>query len=432
MVSPDIIKLIISYLNCAQMLNYFKTLNLDCTIKFPYRTNYYLRISTIHILTLFFPNITITHTHLTHPHEIFNCLNLIHLTLTHYKHHDLTPLTKYKNLRFLKITSIHDTSLTSLLGIPKSLHTLKINNAKNLDISEIQYISNLTSLTLYIQSHLNITPIQYCTHLKKIIINRYDLADTFIFAHCQQLKYIKLINAYNLTQIDFKACHNLRHITFICCSKLLDISPLHLNNKLQQLKMQSCFYIKTLTLSSDSLQFLKIHDCPQLKPNSITTLICPNLRKLQITQSINLSDIDFLHKFTHLTSITLSQCHFKHMIYPPRLHTIILHNCYNLITLSCHNLTHIKLYACNSITNLSFLSTSPFLTKLECIKCYKLTNISSSICPSLQYVHFQECDELVDISPLQCPNLYTLILYICPKLVSSISPPPPPIKKTSS
>jgi hypothetical protein len=175
------------------------------------------------------------------------------------------------------------------------------------------------------------------------------------------LKYLDLTGASNLRNINFLKNNNkLETLKLNSCYYITDISPLANLKELKYLDLFGCKFSNLSPLSNHTnLSYLNLCGCKVTDLRPLASLI--NLNYLNLGANENLSDISQIAGLSNLKELDLWACHKLSNIRPLS---------------SLHNLETLNLRGCDSISDLSSLSDLQNLTKLDCWGCTKISDLS--------------------------------------------------------
>ncbi|CAN6564393.1 unnamed protein product [Malus baccata var. baccata] len=223
---------------------------------------------------------------------------------------------------------------------------------------------------------------------------------------------------------------NLTEIILYMCEECEAVPPLgHLPN-LRSVLIDHCTNLKSLPISqSQSIEKLKLRDCPKLRYTSIQNLL--SLRDLVIWGCPTLEGDLSLNDCTSLMELRIIYCNGLTSILSglhscTSLRTLCIQYCRNLRTFSGHGLQTPVSLEVLIISDCPYLEAIPSLHNLTSllhlyIGCDRLTSIPSGLasCTSLAHLSVVDCHNLIsladhNLSSLQ--SLSSLLVSNCGKL----------------
>lgn len=429
MLPPNILNIIISYLELKQFYTFLKSYP---SIKTKYSSSQKITLTQLTELATIYPNIIITKTNLIDVCNKtiqqllslpFSQRTLTHITLSNYsittlslppkiKSISLKPnfmndrlsficnsntLTRIKllchnvynehiicpNLHTLSM-SIYTENLPSLIKFP-NLKRLTLSRCENL-ISITSIPTSLTHATIHYCTLLqDFTPLQNCKKIKQINITKCH--KNIIINGLESLSHLKklIINSYNTKELQISLPQNIRYIN------IPTLSPLSLSTtpKIQHLSINNTQSILQLQ-NPHTIKYLQIRSLP-------STPLMINLQTLHIYDS-TLTNLNILSSLTNLTTLYIQNC--------PNIHNLPHHSLNKLKKLSI---------TITPITNLDALQNShelhniylhglPRLNSIDGLQnALKLKHITIKNCTSLNYISIlNTLEELSDIYIEDC------------------------------
>ena len=373
-IPSDIISIIISYMTPPQLINYFKTHELNHKLRFKYNAlPFHLPIQEFIFLFNIFPNIILIglnyyiDSHSNTTQHIFT-----HRLFTHHLQHiELrSALDKYNYDRF------------------PIVKTVKTHSKFPLSILFIKNCSNLTHL------QLNSFALSDCHILCTINLHYLSLTGST----CDTLypfpsKTLRILSTPILSQFNISKYPHIRNLTITECTTITNTTitsttpttPITLTT----LRIHQTFTTTLHPLNYTNLSSLSLSSCPNLIV--LPKLFCPNLIHIELKECPLLTSITNLNNCTNLKTITIS-------------HITLLFTLTGLN--NCHNLEKIYLENCN-ILHINDLIYCTNLTSIYIIRCNTLQNLNAlSLCTKIKSFDFRYCKYLNDITGLSnCHNL---------------------------
>lgn len=392
-VSPDVLQLIISYLDIIALPTFFDKHKINKQIKFfaeterKYFTTYLRNTSNNHHIPFFlnltslFPSMSLTHVTInyqtnTNQLQQYIILSpfLSSLTLYNSDIRDNLDLHHIKKLSIIdsKFQVIHAPNIKYLkiINSPTSNIILNINNLKTL-------ITHITSPPFDISQAINLHHLKFSDH---IINDVHTIIPTNIrslhLIRCT-IKHINLVPIPSLTKLKLIHCKNAENIMYYTPN----LHSLTLETEYYTYYISPMYnlqYIRRLNISTVSYKV----------PEKQNPMI--NCRTLNIygrgpvyVQTPNLTTLNLINNNTHPN--------FAH---------------------SYQNLQNITFQSC-TFTNINDLFHCKFIRNLSIEKCHKLTDIDALYnFHNLEHLTIKICNNLINIYPIRgCKNLHTLILH---------------------
>ena len=360
-------------------------------------------------------NPALTHIHI--PHHILhlnltNCqslrqilsLNLPLIQTFNISHSQINNISHLiaPNLKIIDISFTLISSLSSLSSCTKLTHLYAAHTYVH-DISPLTTCLSLQSIELHNTNTQDLSPLRNHTKIKYISLKFTDICDISPLLNSRLcLKTLILDNP------DIQTLNKFTNLTTFRTT-FEDTTSFHIKTKLKNLKSIEMFQFPTSSLTilshSTNLQTLIIHP-----NNNLTTLhpLHPRLHSLQTLTLIgchNLCDFSEISQCLNLTSLNISGSNHPSSDLPIRLTVSVLQ------TLNLTNLITLKTFIMDQtdITTTSFLSPCTNLTKLHLTNCPHLCSISSIYPFTLTNVNLAGCNSLHDVSILSSStNLKTL------------------------
>lgn len=247
--TSNVLKIIISYVDSDNLINFFCKYKLDNKSKFNYDLYYYeLTINQINSLITYFPNIIFNKLCIVYETNIF--FDTLLFTLKKVKHLKIIGkgriYTKQKipnlydcfdnfpNVESINISYVRLLSLDSIKQCTK-LRSIKISMCAWSSNALIYMFPKLLDLRTVILLQCNITPydadiLLKCNELKKLSIsNTWPINKPFIFKH---LTHLIISNNHKVPKTTvlklsmFNKCLNLRYLNLFYCGTLIDASDI--------------------------------------------------------------------------------------------------------------------------------------------------------------------------------------------------------------
>lgn len=399
---PDIIQLIINYLDYSQIPPFFLTNNISLNTKFTITIQNQVIQHTLHNI---FPNIifltltirgytykipsTIKHLSiLTHTVQPKSILNLPLQSLTIWENHQLTQsiidiipliptLTRFDigNTKLLRFFSSDDT--------PLNLNPLSFSSITHLIIQNPFYINSPIETLKILHLHTTI-------HNNNHSIFNINLRTLFLGCATPTFPLPPII------------CPKLHSLTLTSAHNITKILPLF-SQTLKFLQIEPCTHITDIPFTQpSSIQHLKLHKCTHLTNLSFLTYH-PNLRTLILSDCLSLTNINGISTCPQLRTLIFSKC--------PILTAIdSISNCTKLTTLTIHH---------SPIPSISPLRSCTAIKFLEFDSCKNISDISTlQFLPALQSLNINQCHKIMDLSVLQhCAHLWSLNIANCNKFL---------------
>ncbi|CAN6564392.1 unnamed protein product [Malus baccata var. baccata] len=361
--------------------------------------------------------------HVTFPRELENLINLRHVYFDEDKEvpFGMTRLTHLQTLSSFILDEARRHRLDELGGLNELKGRLVIGALEYVRDKEEAMKSNLVGKAKLRKLELDWARCHYAN------------LDHDILEGLQPHPNLKSLAIRNFVGTKFASwmmsdlLPNLTEIILYRCSGCEAVPPLGHWPNLQSVLIDRCTNLKSFPISqSQSLEELRIYNCPKLRCASIHSL--PSLRKLIIQRCMSLEELENLESTTSTTlqqqqqeDLSLNGCTSLSELIIQRcngftsilsglhsctsLRKLQILGCPNLRTLSGHGLqTPVSLEVliisqCPDLEAIPSLDNLTSLIKLKIEDCGRLTSIPSG---------FASCTSLTDLSIDGCHNLISL------------------------
>ena len=368
--SPDVLRVIISYLRLSQLRGFLFEHNVDPSFNFCYdASNYTVRSEVLN--------------------EIFGSLEHRGCTVIGVNTNKIDDIvTKFVGLKIMKL---YDCKIsTTCANVWPNIHTIMLNRCDG--VHNVDYFKGclLRGLDVRRSGLFDVTGLNCFLNLRYVCFRFCTIIGTFDLGCCEHLKDIEFSSCGGIKNNDGFALCNLTKLIIHNCSDFVGIHGLTKWSNLRHLRLSECDKLMTIDglLGCDKLEIVNLNRCCSLR--KLDGLCSPNLKILILWRCLRLNDIE-----------GIVRCH--------KLEALVLSSLRSLTKIPSVEWYELKFLVLSDLCIIDVLNIK-LCHKLECVNvswCEKLEDLSDLIgLQELKGINLWGCESLKSLIPLsKCSKL---------------------------